>query len=46
MLTVMSNEHSDTDTTAEQSEHAIEEPIPPITSDWGPEVGEYRIHTA
>jgi hypothetical protein len=50
MLTAMTNEHSDTDTTAEPDEHAIEqgagdEPIPPITSDWTPEASEYRIST-
>ncbi|MFK4100863.1 hypothetical protein ACI2L1_12465 [Streptomyces sp. NPDC019531] len=51
MLTAMTNEHSDTDASAEPDEHASEqgvgdEPIPPITSDWAPEVGEYRISTA
>jgi hypothetical protein len=50
MLSAMTNEHSDTDTSAE-SDDAIEqgtgdEPIPPITSDWAPEVGEYRNSTA
>ncbi|MEV7071652.1 hypothetical protein [Streptomyces sp. NPDC093990] len=48
----MTNEHSYIDTTFEPSEHAIDEPaaadepIPPITSDWLPEVGEYRISTS
>nr|WSZ15611.1 hypothetical protein OH837_20930 [Streptomyces canus] len=52
MLTAMTNEHNHTDTTAEPGEHAIDgqaaddEPIPPITSDWAPEVGEYRMSTA
>ncbi|WP_371566229.1 hypothetical protein [Streptomyces canus] len=48
----MSNEHSDIDATAkpgesETDEQAVgNEPIAPITSDWAPEVGEYRMATA
>ncbi|WP_280850279.1 hypothetical protein [Streptomyces sp. SAI-041] len=48
----MTNEHRDTNTTAEPGEHAIDEQsadddlVPPITSDWAPEVDEYQIATA
>jgi hypothetical protein len=51
MLRTMTNEHSDTDTSAVPDEPVTahgggDEPILPITSDWAPEVGEYRISTA
>jgi hypothetical protein len=52
MLATMTSERSDTDTTAEPGDYMIDEqgaddePIPPITSDWAPQGGEYRISSA
>ncbi|WP_329291379.1 hypothetical protein [Streptomyces pseudovenezuelae] len=40
----MTNERPDSDKT-EPNEQTDDEPIPPISSDWAPEVGEYQIST-
>ena len=46
----MTHDHRGIDTTGEPGENAGEElaaePIPPVTSDWTPEVDDYRISTA
>jgi hypothetical protein len=52
MLATMTNDHSNSNTTAEPGEHAATgeqaaaEFIPAIASDWAPEVDDYQISTA